>query len=194
PPPSWPTTTPPTSRASGSRPTAASSSGSGAPADLARDADDRGARERVGAVVQRVAAVARDLVPGDVVVLEGQGDQRLPEIAVVQRLLLGVDPAVLPPALVPAVAKAVDHVRAVAVDGDAPPASERRPSSGAVSSMRWLVVGFSPPESSSSRPSSMRRAPQPPGPGLPEQAPSVYMTIGGDSLISDGPSPWPSPQ
>src|SRR6266850_67249 len=74
------------------------------------------------------------------------------------------------------------------------PASERRPSSGAVSSMRWLVVGFSPPESSSSRPSSMRMAPQPPGPGLPEQAPSVYMTIGDRSAISVAPHPGPLPR
>src|SRR5882724_12143808 len=74
------------------------------------------------------------------------------------------------------------------------PASERRPSSGAVSSMRWLVVGFSPPESSFSRPSSMRTAPQPPGPGLPEQAPSVYMTIGDRSAISVGPPPDPPPR
>src|SRR5260370_104832 len=41
----------------------------------------------------------------------------------------------------------------------------------ALSSMRWLVVDVSPPESSRSRPSSMTMAAQPPGPGLPELAP-----------------------
>jgi hypothetical protein len=39
--------------------------------------------------------------------------------------------------------------------------------------MRWLVVEVSPPESSRSRPLSMTMAAQPPGPGFPEQAPSV---------------------
>src|SRR5690242_21372642 len=71
-----------------------------------------------------MAAVAGDLVPGDVVPLD-QGDQRFPEIAVLHRLLLRVEPAVLAPALVPPIAEAVDHVRAVAVDGDAAPALER---------------------------------------------------------------------
>src|SRR3954453_21801813 len=40
--------------------------------------------------------------------------------------------------------------------------------------MRLLVVSASPPESSRSRPSQRRMAAQPPGPGLPEQAPSVW--------------------
>src|SRR4029450_3765776 len=39
-------------------------------------------------------------------------------------------------------------------------------------------MGFSPPHISVSRPSSIRMTPQPPGPGLPEQAPSVYMITG----------------
>src|SRR6476646_2627957 len=59
-----------------------------------------------------------------------------------------------------------------------PAPRERRPWIGAVSSMRWFVVGFSAPESSVSRPSWTMRTPQPPGPGLPEQAPSVYMATG----------------
>ena len=59
-----------------------------------------------------------------------------------------------------------------------PSGSERRPSSAAVSSIRLLVVSFSPPESSiGSAPSAgMTIAAQPPGPGLPLQAPSVQMT------------------
>src|SRR5258707_15751808 len=84
---------------------------------------DAGAGEASGAVVLGVAAVSGDLVPGDVVLLD-QRDQGFPEVAVLHRLLLGVEPAVLAPALVPPVAEAVDHVRAVAVDGDPPPALE----------------------------------------------------------------------
>ena len=43
----------------------------------------------------------------------------------------------------------------------------------AISSMRLLVVWASPPFSSFSLSPNFRIAPQPPGPGLPEQAPSV---------------------
>ena len=43
----------------------------------------------------------------------------------------------------------------------------------AVSSMRLLVVDSSPPEIIFSAPLYSRIAAQPPGPGLPEQAPSV---------------------
>ena len=42
----------------------------------------------------------------------------------------------------------------------------------AISSMRLLVVSRSPPHSSFSCPPDMSTAPQPPGPGLPRQAPS----------------------
>src|SRR4051794_14292006 len=56
-----------------------------------------------------------------------------------------------------------------------PGASERRPSSAAVYSMRLLVVWPSPPDSSTvpapSAPTTI--AAHPPGPGLPLQAPSV---------------------
>jgi hypothetical protein len=43
----------------------------------------------------------------------------------------------------------------------------------AVSSIRLFVVTGSPPEISFSRPLKRRTAAQPPGPGFPEQAPSV---------------------
>jgi hypothetical protein len=43
----------------------------------------------------------------------------------------------------------------------------------AISSMRLLVVLSSPPLSSFSCPPNIRMAAQPPGPGFPEQAPSV---------------------
>ena len=84
-----------------------------------------------------IARVAGDLVPGDLMPL-GLGDQRLPEIAVLDRLLLGVLPAVPAPALVPLVAKAIDDVGAVAVEVDAARAvgSERRPSRAPRISMR----------------------------------------------------------
>ena len=55
--------------------------------------------------------------------------------------------------------------------------SWRRASSRLVSSMRLLVVSASPPESSFSNTllavRNRKIAPQPPGPGLPLQAPSV---------------------
>src|SRR5580704_14887274 len=46
----------------------------------------------------------------------------------------------------------------------------------AISSIRLLVVWVSPPLISRRRPPHSRIAPQPPGPGLPEQAPSVCIT------------------
>src|SRR6266704_2406648 len=46
----------------------------------------------------------------------------------------------------------------------------------AINSMRLLVVWASPPLSSRVWPPHCRIAPQPPGPGLPEQAPSVWTT------------------
>src|SRR5215470_9325941 len=58
----------------------------------------------------------------------------------------------------------------------------------ASSSMRLLVVCASPPLSSFLCVPNSRIAPQPPGPGLPEQAPSVWMTTCG-SLISETPLP-----
>ena len=54
----------------------------------------------------------------------------------------------------------------------------------AVSSIRLLVVAGSPPKSSRSCPPHSSSAPQPPGPGLPLHAPSVWMT---QSLIKDRP-------
>ena len=51
--------------------------------------------------------------------------------------------------------------------------SSSRAEMTAVSSMRLLVVEASPPESSFLWAPYIKMAPQPPGPGLPEQAPSV---------------------
>ena len=67
-------------------------------------------------------------------------------------------------------------VESVTMQTVEPGASERRPSSAAVYSMRLLVVCPSPPDSSTgSAPSAPTTiAAQPPGPGLPLQAPSVH--------------------
>src|SRR5438874_3103554 len=87
------------------------------------EAPDGLARERVDALVQRVARVAAHLVPDDVVAARLAEDS-LPEIAVRHGLLLAVPPAGLLPALPPALAEAVDDVGAVRVDVDAPPARD----------------------------------------------------------------------
>ncbi len=52
----------------------------------------------------------------------------------------------------------------------------------AINSMRLLVVWASPPFNSFSTSPKRRIAPQPPGPGFPEQAPSVKMITCGLSL------------
>src|ERR1700731_3013635 len=49
--------------------------------------------------------------------------------------------------------------------------------------MRLLVVWGSPPLSSLTRSPKARIAPQPPGPGLPEQAPSVWITTCGSLTL-----------
>src|SRR5512141_2722933 len=50
--------------------------------------------------------------------------------------------------------------------------------------MRLLVVSCSPPLSSLRCEPDSRITPQPPGPGLPEQAPSVWITTFGRSAMS----------
>src|SRR5712691_9323628 len=54
----------------------------------------------------------------------------------------------------------------------------------AISSIRLLVVSFSPPAISLSTPPKRRMAPQPPGPGLPLQAPSVKISTSGIDAIA----------
>src|ERR1700754_2807226 len=53
----------------------------------------------------------------------------------------------------------------------------------AISSIRLFVVFASPPNSSFSWSPKRRMAPQPPGPGLPLQAPSVKMSIRSDVIV-----------
>src|SRR5262245_40063128 len=60
------------------------------------------------------------------------------------------------------------------------------------SSMRLLVVWASPPLSSFLWSPKARIAPQPPGPGLPEQAPSVWITTCGSLMGSPSSTPCPS--
>ena len=55
----------------------------------------------------------------------------------------------------------------------------------AVSSMRLFVVWLVPPQSSRSLPCQRSSAPQPPGPGLPLQAPSVKISTASES-VCDG--------
>ena len=65
-----------------------------------------------------------------------------------------------------------------------------KPSMAASSSMRLLVVIGSPPESSFSIPLYRKTAPQPPGPGLPEQAPSVNSCTSFFSVMVYSPFLW----
>ena len=63
--------------------------------------------------------------------------------------------------------------------------NEDNPSTTACNSMRLFVVSLSPPERSSSLPVGKWRKikAQPPGPGLPLQAPAVYRITSGSSAI-----------
>src|SRR5919107_2736523 len=60
--------------------------------------------------------------------------------------------------------------------------SASRPLIAANSSMRLLVVRGSPPESSRSLSPMRSSTPQPPGPGLPRQAPSVKISTSGSPV------------
>jgi hypothetical protein len=80
--------------------------------------------EAIGTLVQGHAGMPRHLVPGDVALLH-LDEEGLPEVAVLHRLLLGVFPAVLPPAHVPLLAEAVDHVGTVGEDVGGPPRRDR---------------------------------------------------------------------
>src|SRR5688572_10580382 len=73
-----------------------------------------GHREGVDQVVHAVARVALHPAEGDVAAVDVQADERLPQVAVGHRLPGGRRPAALEPALPPAVAEAVHHVRRVA--------------------------------------------------------------------------------
>jgi hypothetical protein len=121
----------------------------------------------------RVAGMALDPVPGNLVAFD-RLVQRLPQLGVLHRLLVGGLPAVPLPAVNPA-GDAVLHIFAesVCISTSHGSFSAFSASIAAISSMRLLVVSASPPDSSLRVPLKRRIAPQPPGPGLPEQAPSV---------------------
>ena len=89
------------------------------------DAGGRGLdRERVDQIVHRILAVALDPTERDTVRPGGpcvhEVHQRLPEVAVGDRLLLRVQPTPLLPALPPAIPEAVDDIGRVADDVERP--------------------------------------------------------------------------
>src|SRR5262245_7293094 len=103
-------------------------------------ADDRGAGDGVHAIVQGVVGVAGDLVP-DHLVAARLGEDPLPEIAIGHGLLLTVAPAVLLPALPPALEKAVDDVSAVRMDVNPPAPGNRRQPFGDSLELHALIGG-----------------------------------------------------
>ena len=114
-----------------------------------------------------------DPVPAHLVLLR-QRVQPLPQVDVLHRLVVGGLPAARLPAVDPG-ADAVAQVLAVGVDGRRHrPASARpgpRSARSAPCGCWWSAR--SPPHSSFACPPDFSQAPQPPGPGLPLQAPSV---------------------
>ncbi len=139
------------------------------------------ARKLVGALVLVMAVMALHPMPAHLVPLGGLLEP-LPQLDIADRLLVGGPPAVPLPALDPARDAAAEVVRVgvkVDVGGDFSASSAEI---AAISSMRLLVVSSSPPFSSLRCWPACKMAPQPPGPGLPEQAPSVWITTFGLSL------------
>ena len=100
----------------------------------------------------------------------------LPEFDILDRLFIGRAPAVLLPAREPG-RDAAAQIGGIRIEIDSRKAAVKASSAriAAVSSMRLLVVAASPPESSLRCSPKVMTAPQPPGPGLPEQAPSVQI-------------------
>ena len=144
-----------------------------------------GAGERVDAVVLGMAAVALDPMPFDPV-RRGGVDQLLPQLGILDRLLVRRAPAVAPPVVDPA-GDSVADVDAVGVElrpgtGASAP---RAPWIAAISSMRLLVVSGSPPDELALLVAhAQQHAPSRPGPGLPRHAPSVNISTSGSSVTS----------
>ena len=135
------------------------------------------AGERVGALVLGMAGMALHPMPSTWW-RRGGGVERLPQIGILDRLPVGGPPAVAAPAVDPA-GDAVADIDAVGVERSAArPVSASSAAIAASSSIRLLVVSGSPPDSSLlARPvAAISTAPQPPGPGLPLQAPSVKIS------------------
>src|SRR5215472_4231289 len=101
---------------------------------------DGGAGQPVRALIEGNAGVAGDLVPAHVVAV-GERDERFPEIAVSDGLVLRVLPAVLLPARVPPFAEAIHDVGAVAVHGHAAAARDRAKSLDHGAQLHALVGG-----------------------------------------------------
>ena len=145
----------------------------------ALDLRDRFARQFVGAFVEIVAGMARDPVPMHLMRAERRVEP-LPQVDILHRLLVGGLPAVPLPAVDPARdAAAADTGCRCERSTSARRFSASSAEIAAINSMRLLVVCASPPLISFCVPPHSRMAPQPPGPGLPEQAPSVWMTTCG---------------
>ena len=140
-----------------------------------------------------MAVVAAHPVPFDLV-LSGQFQQALPEVPVGNRLFLGIFPTAPDPALDPLGHPFFDIFRVSgqsnAARAPAVPPSRRWPRS-APCGCWWFPVHT--PDSSFSWPPQRSMVPQPPGPGLPEQAPSENISINvSDGLLflnSDSPGP-----
>ena len=128
--------------------------------------------QRIGALVAGVAGMALDPAPIDRV-LRGQRIQALPEVDVLHRLLVGRLPAALLPVVDPR-RDALAHVLAVGVKLHAAVALERGQRFDHGGEFHAVVGGerFAAPEFLLVR-AGFSQAPQPPGPGLPLQAPSV---------------------
>src|SRR5688572_10283440 len=97
-------------------------------------------RERIHPLVQHVAAVSLHLVPVHVVA-PCLLDEALPEVAVGDGLAGGTHPAVLLPALVPAVAKAVHDICAVSVQMNGAAARDSRQRFDGTHQLHALVRG-----------------------------------------------------
>ena len=108
-------------------------------------------------------------------------DQLLPQLGILDGLLVGRAPTVLPPSRIhPVIPRRHSPYRC-----DLHPAGRLEASSpriAAISSIRLLVVSASPPEISLSLRAGRSRAAQPPGPGIAGHAPSVNISTSGSPV------------
>src|SRR5579863_7798407 len=125
--------------------------------------------------------MALDPVPAHLMRLE-RGVEALPQLGVLDRLLVGRAPAVFLPAVYPA-GDALTHILAVGIKIDRARLFERLERRNRRHQLHPVVGGvrlaalqflFGVAE--------FRMAPQPPGPGLPEHAPSVWIVTEGSLL------------
>ena len=108
----------------------------------------------------------------------------LPEIDILDRFLGGGFPTIPLPVYDPLRDPVLTYVLSVWIATRIGRFSARSPSIAAWSSIRLFVVSCAPPDNSFSTSLNCRIAPQPPGPGLPLQAPSVKISTIAESGIS----------